>query len=97
MRVKKWMALLLALIAVILFIPIGVEYVRTGLVPRFPTLIVSGFLMIAAIQSLFTGLQLQTLVHKNQQDFEMRLIQAAKEKREAIYTITTEKAQRRGD
>ena len=73
-------SLLLAVIALILFIPIGVEYVQTGLVPRFPTLIVSGFLVIAAIQSLFTGLQLQTLVHKNQQDFEMRLIQVSREK-----------------
>lgn len=73
-------SLLLAAAALILFIPIGVEYVQTGLVPRFPTLIVSGFLVIAAIQSLFTGLQLQTLVHKNQQDFEMRLIQVSREK-----------------
>ena len=73
-------ALALVLIALILFIPIGVEYMKNGQVPRFPTLIVSGFLVIAAIQSLFAGLQLQTLVHKDRQDFEMRLIQIAKEK-----------------
>ena len=36
--------------------------------------------MIAAIQSLFSGLQLQTLVDKDRRDFEMRLIQVAKEK-----------------
>ncbi len=80
LRFFSAIALLLAAAALILFVPIGVEYVRTGLVPRFPTLIVSGFLVIAAIQSLFTGLQLQTMVHKNQQDFEMRLIQVSKEK-----------------
>ncbi len=74
-------SLILTLISLILFIPIGLEYVRTGLVPRFPTLIVSGFLVIAAIQSLFSGLQLQTLVYKDRRDFEMRLIQAEKEKR----------------
>ena len=73
-------ALALVLVALILFIPIGVEYMKNGQVPRFPTLIVSGFLVIAAIQSLFAGLQLQTLVHKDRQDFEMRLIQIAKEK-----------------
>ena len=73
-------ALALVLIALILFIPIGVEYMKNGQVPRFPTLIVSGFLVIAAIQSLFAGPQLQTLVHKDRQDFEMRLIQIAKEK-----------------
>ncbi len=76
-------SLMLALIALILFIPIGVEYMRTGLVPRFPTLMASGFLMIAAIQSLFSGLQLQTLVHKDRRDFEMRLIQVAREKEQS--------------
>ena len=42
--------------------------------PRFPTLIVSGFVAVAAIQSLFSGLILQTLLHKNRQDFEMQLM-----------------------
>ena len=73
-------SLILSIAALLLFIPIGVEFMRTGLVPRFPTLIVSGFLMIAAIQSLFSGLQLQTLVHKDRRDFEMRLIQVEREK-----------------
>ena len=74
-------SLLLAIVSLILFIPIGLEFVRTGLVPRFPTLITSGFIMIAAIQALFTGLQLQTQVYKDRQDFEMWLIQADREKR----------------
>lgn len=42
--------------------------------PNFPTLIVCGFTMLAAILSLFTGLQLQNSVQKNRQDFEMQLI-----------------------
>ena len=33
-----------------LFIPVFVTYFETGLVPRYPTLIVSGFLAVAAIQ-----------------------------------------------
>ncbi len=68
------LALLLALISAILFAPVLTEYLRTGMVPRFPTLIVSGFLSIAAILSLFSGLILQTMLHKNRQDFEMQLI-----------------------
>ena len=68
------LALLLALIAALLFLPVLAEYARTGLVPRFPTLIVSGFVAVAAIQSLFSGLILQTMLHKNRQDFEMQLI-----------------------
>lgn len=77
-------ALLLTLIAAIFFLPIMKDYLSTGLVPRFPTLIVCGFLTIAAIQSLFTGLMLQTIQKKNLQDFEMHLIRAKKEKRELI-------------
>ena len=68
------LALLLAVIAVIPFLSVLLEYVRTGLVARFPTLIVSGFVAVAAILSLFSGLILQTMIHKNRQDFEIQLI-----------------------
>ena len=68
------LSLLLVLLAAILFVPVLTEYFRTGLVARFPTLIVSGFISIAAILSLFSGLILQTMLHKNRQDFEMQLI-----------------------
>ena len=67
---------ILAVLAVVFLIPILVEYWQTGLVPRFPTLIVCGFVLIAAPQSLFAGLVLQSMEQKNKQDFEMRLIQA---------------------
>ena len=69
-----FISVVLAIISMVLFIPILIEFIRTGLVPRFPTLIVSGFLMVAAIQSFFAGLQLETIVQKNRQDFEMKLI-----------------------
>lgn len=67
-------ALLLMLISVGFFIPVLLEYIQTGLVPRFPTLIACGFMGIAAIQSFFTGLLLESIRHKNKQDFEMDLI-----------------------
>ena len=67
---------ILAVLAVVFLIPILIEYWQTGLVPRFPTLIVCGFVLIAALQSLFAGLVLQSMEQKNKQDFEMRLIQA---------------------
>lgn len=66
-------SLILALIALFLFIPILVAYFETGLVAQFPTLIVSGFIMVTAIQSFFAGLILQTILHKNRQDFELEL------------------------
>ncbi|SHK61992.1 glycosyltransferase family 2 protein [Hespellia stercorisuis] len=66
-------SLLLCICAVILFVPVLAAYMKTGLVLRFPTLIVSGFMFIVSIQSLFTGLILSTLVEKNRQDFEAKL------------------------
>ena len=65
---------LLVIIAAILFLPILLEYFATGLVPRFPTLIVCGFMVLAALLSFFTGLQLQNAVQKNKQDFELERI-----------------------
>ena len=59
-------------------LPVFAEYFRTGLVPRFPTLIVSGFVMIAAIQAFFSGMVLETINRKNRQDFELELIRANK-------------------
>jgi glycosyltransferase involved in cell wall biosynthesis len=77
-------ALVLAVLSLLFFVPIVGEYVQTGLVERFPTLIVCGFTMIAAIQSLFTGLTLDTLRKKDRQDFEMELMHAKAAKREKL-------------
>ena len=65
-------ALVLALIAVGLMIPIVIEYFETGLVPRFPTLIASGFIGIAGVQSFFTGFMLSVINSKDIKDFEYR-------------------------
>ncbi len=66
-------ALVLAVISIAFAIPVFVEYIETGLVPRFPTLIVCGFVMMAAIQSLFSGMLLETIVQRNRQEFELEL------------------------
>ncbi len=44
-----------------------------GLVSRFPTLISSGFLVLAALLSFFSGLILDTIAQKSRQEFEHRL------------------------
>lgn len=67
-------ALVLVVIAGLLFFPVLLEYLNTGLVRRFPTLIVSGFIAIGAIQSFFSGLILETLHEKDRHDFEMELL-----------------------
>ena len=65
-------ALLLAVVSVLFFIPVLAEYFATGLVLKFPTLIVCGFVMLAAIQSFFAGLMLSNSAQKNRRDFEYR-------------------------
>lgn len=67
------MSALLLVIAAILFIPIFVKFIHTGLVPNFPTLIVSGFVAMAAIVSFFAGLLLATIVEKDRQQYEFHL------------------------
>ena len=67
-----WTAILLLLIAVLLFIPVFIIYIETGLVPRFPTLIVSGFLSLAALLSFFAGLILDNLIRNERKSYELR-------------------------
>lgn len=69
------MALLLTIISAGFFCPVLAEYVATGLVPKFPTLIVCGFTLMAAIQSVFAGLILAAGAQRSRQEFEMHLIQ----------------------
>ena len=67
------LALALLLISAFFFVPVLLEYLQTGLVNRFPTLIVCGFVALAAIISFFAGMVLDTIQQKNRQDFEMNL------------------------
>lgn len=71
MRFFGWLAVLLAVLAVALFVPVLLEYFDTGLVRRFPTLFVSLFLFLAALQSLFTGLCLDVMVEKDRKQYEL--------------------------
>ena len=67
------LAAILMIIALAMFMPVFVVYLKTGLVPNFPTLIVSGFIAMAALQSFFAGLVLSTIVQKDRQLFEYKL------------------------
>lgn len=66
-------ALVLLLLSLIFFLPVLVQYLKTGMVARFPTLIVCGFTLIAALQSFFSGMILGCITQKNRQDFEISL------------------------
>ena len=66
-------SLLLGLIALALFIPVFFEFLITGLVPRFPTLIVSVVMMLAAFLSFVCGLILDTHAKNNRKSFEIQM------------------------
>ena len=53
--------ILLATVSVLLSIPIVITFIETGLVPRFPTAILSMGLMIVAMLSVSSGLVLDTV------------------------------------
>ena len=75
-------ALVMGLASAAFFIPVFLEYTRTGMDPNFPTLIMCGFTMLAAVQSFFTGVVLHTSLQKDRQDFEINFQRAAKDRKE---------------
>ncbi|MBQ8534696.1 MAG: glycosyltransferase [Bacilli bacterium] len=66
-------SLLCFIVSLILGIPVVVEYFNTGLVPRFPTLIVSCFGILMSLLFVVTGIILQVIVKKHKQLFELYL------------------------
>lgn len=70
-------SLIIFIIAAILAIPVFVEYMNTGLVPRFPTLIVACILLVICLLLSTTSIILQVIVKKNKQIFEILLNQIA--------------------
>ena len=66
-------ALLFLVICLILGIPVLSEYFKTGLVPRFPSLIVAGVSLCISIFLWITGIILQVIAKKHRQLYELYL------------------------
>ena len=66
-------AVLLAAVSLVLFVPVFTEFLKTGLVPRFPTLIVSTVMMLTAFLSLVCGLILDTHAKNSRKNFEVQM------------------------
>lgn len=73
------LSLILLILSMVFFAPILVEYIATGLVPRFPTLIVCVMALLASLQMFVAGLILSTLQEKDKRDFEYQLQQVQRE------------------
>lgn len=59
----------------ILFLPVLIQYLQIGEVPRYPTLIVSGFLSVCGLLSFVCGLILDTCKKYSDQMFEIMITQ----------------------
>jgi glycosyltransferase involved in cell wall biosynthesis len=57
----------LVILSLGLGIPIVLEFLHTGLVPRLPTAVLAATIMLSAMMSLFTGLILDTVTHSRRE------------------------------
>ena len=73
---------ILLILALIFGIPVFNEFFKTGLVPRFPTLIFSLVLLLISILMYITGIILEVVAKKNKQIFELFLIRTKRENNE---------------
>jgi hypothetical protein len=62
----------IALVGLILGLPVIVEFIRTGLVPKLPTAVLAASIELVATAVYFLGLQLSAI--KRSKDEHMRLV-----------------------
>ena len=73
MKFFGWIGGIFILVGLLFFIPIIAEYAATGLVPKFPTLIVITTTWIIGILSIFCGMILSVIKNRSRQEFERYL------------------------
>ena len=73
LRFFAGIAAVLFLVSLAFFLPVFCEYLQTGMVPRFPTLIVCSFVMLSALLSLVCGLVLDTNAKNSRKNFEVQM------------------------
>lgn len=84
LRFFSWIAGLMTLVAAGMFIWVFARFLNSGLVENIPTLIVCGFIELAAVQAFFAGMILSDMVTKNRRDFEITLNEIHDRKSELI-------------
>ncbi len=76
------LSFVLIALAIGFFVPVFIEYWETGLVAKFPTLIVCGFVALASVQSFFAGMILNNIAQRDRKEFELNLIRMQMENKE---------------
>ena len=77
-------ALILAAVGIGFFVPVLIDFLETGMVAKFPTLIVCCFMLVAALQTFFTGLTLSQVNNQNRRDFEYRFMTVNRKEKEVL-------------
>ena len=76
------LSFVLIALAVGFFVPVLIQYWETGLVAKFPTLIVCGFVALTSVQSFFAGMILNNIAQRDRKEFELNLIRMQIENKE---------------
>lgn len=76
-----WLGFLCFLVATLFFAPVMADYLATGLVPRFPTLIACSGFYILSFLLWVSGVILEVIAKKHRQLFELYLHQLSSNKR----------------
>ena len=77
-------ALVMTFVAMSMFAWVFARFLNSGLVENMPTLIVCGFIELAAVQAFFSGMILSDMVTKNRRDFEMNLNRISDDKKKLM-------------
>lgn len=78
MRYFSIISFIIGVFGLVLAFPVAMEYFRTGLVPKYPTLMVSCFALITALMLFSIGVILEVMVNKHRQLYELYLINLKK-------------------
>lgn len=81
-----WLSLILLIVGLLFGIPVIAEFVTTGLVPRFPTAILSMGIVMCAVVSLFVGMILDNVAKNNRRVWELEVIRVEEQARRAKLT-----------
>ncbi len=78
------LAAVMLMVAAVMFIWVFARFLNSHLVENMPTLVVSGFISLGALQAFFSGLILSDMVTKNRREFERTLYDISSRKRELM-------------
>ena len=67
------LACMMLLVSAVMFFWVFARFINTHLVENMPTLVVSGFIALGAMQAFFSGLILSDMVTRSRRDFELLL------------------------